>query len=71
MRTQISNNKELGMFFREARRTKKISIERSAKLAGISHTTWRNMEKARGHIRSDILVAMAHIVGIKIEFSLE
>lgn len=67
---QINNNRELGLFFREARIEKKMTIEHVAKQAGISQTTLRNMEKSRGHVRTDVLLAMSNVVGLKLEVTL-
>ena len=67
MRMQINNNKDLGIFFREARKEKKLSIDEVAKQAGVSHTTLRNMEKSRGHVRTDVFVALANVIGMKLE----
>jgi len=70
MKHQISNNRELGIFFREMRKEKGMTIEQVAKQAGISQTTLRNMERSRGHVRTDVLLAMSNVVGLKIELSM-
>lgn len=69
MKTQISNSKDLGQMFRDARIIKGMTIEETAKQAGVSPTTLRNMEKSRGCVRTDVAFALFSVVGIKFEAS--
>ena len=70
MKIQINNNKELGEFFRVARKEKGMTIEQVAKQSGVSQTTLRNMERSRGHVRTDVLIAMSSVIGLRLEASI-
>lgn len=71
MKKTIQTTNDLGPFIRTARDHKKLTLEQVSAKSGFTCQTISNLEKNRGSVNVNTLLAVATVVGVRVEISFE
>lgn len=71
MRKVIQTTNDLGGFIREARERAAMTLEAVASKSGYTTQTLSNLEKNRGSVNMNTLLAVATTIGVKVELNFE
>jgi transcriptional regulator with XRE-family HTH domain len=71
MKKTIQTTNDLGPFIRTAREHKKMTLEVVSSKSGFTCQTISNLEKNRGSVNVNTLLAVATVVGVRVEISFE
>lgn len=71
MRKVIQTTNDLGGFIKEARERAAMTLEAVASKSGYTTQTLSNLEKNRGSVNLNTLLAVATTIGVKVELNFE
>lgn len=71
MRKVIQTTNDLGGFIKEARERVPMTLEAVASKSGFTTQTLSNLEKNRGSVNLNTLLAVATSIGVKVELHFE
>lgn len=71
MKKIIQTSNDLGGFIKLARERAQLTIEFVSLKSGFTTQTIANLEKNRGSVNLNTLLAVATVVGVKVELNLE
>lgn len=69
VKKKINTTSDLGPIFKQARLDRGLSLIHVARKAGFSYMTVHNVERNHGSTRTETLLAIASVVGVTIEVS--